>query len=175
MTISDHTGQKPAAVILRFPRRRGRPRKSIPQRDLGTEELRKKRAMGMTSECLDLCLEKSLITERQHWCGVHLRWLHTLRHGAPGVRAIDPAHLGGKETRSDDYSAWREEREHEYAEAMRVLSASGLANFIASLCIYNEPPAFLQSGAASRSQTHPEVGMLRNGLDILDAQWRKKR
>ena len=127
---------------LRFIRRRGRPKASRPLNDGGTPELAMKRLLGETTESLDLCLERGIISRRQHWCGIHLRWLYTLRYGAPGVRAIDPTHLGGMETNLDD-PEWRDAREKEYHDAMKTLTGSGHALLLINVCIHNERPKFL--------------------------------
>lgn len=94
--------EQPRAAILSFPRRRGRPRTAHKGRDLDTPELAQKRRTGETTETLDLCLERGIITHRQHWSGIHLRWLYTLRYGAPGIRAVDPAHVRGLDLKLDD-------------------------------------------------------------------------
>ena len=133
-----------------------------------------KRLMGATAEALDLCLERGIITREQHWCGVHLRWLYTLRHGAPGVRAIDPTHLGGTETKIDDQQ-WRSAREKEYHDAIKKLVQSGSVTQLINLCIYNERPKFLSlHQPVSQKKLVETTGMivsLRDGLDILANQW----
>lgn len=139
-----------------------------------------KRLMGETMEALDLCLERRLISPQQHWCGIHLRWLYTLRHGAPGVRTLDPTHLGGCEIKNDD-PTWRAARELEYNEALNLLAKSGHALLVMNLCIYNERPAFLKhhtgrpakallSNAASNSAA---ACKLCDGLDVLVRHWRR--
>src|SRR5271154_1852352 len=122
LITDEHTHSNP--VILTFPRRRGRPRSAQRGSDSGTPELVMKRLLGETAESLDLCLERGIITRQQHWCGIHLRWLYTLRYGAPGVRAVDPTHLGGTEISLDD-PEWRSAREKEYHDAMKKLTDSG--------------------------------------------------
>lgn len=161
------------AVILRFPRRRGRPKTMRPRTDTGTPELVMKRLLAETTEVLDLCLERQIITREQHWCGIHLRWLHTLRYGAPGVRAIDPTHLGGIEYKIDD-PEWRSAREQEYHEAMLKLKDAGYATLLRDICIYNERPSFLNRNklTAKSHKIHLLiVNNLRNGLDLLASHW----
>ncbi len=160
-----------AAVILSFPKRRGRPKVTRPMHDSGTPELVMKRALGETIEALDLCLERGLITQAQHWCGIHLRWLYTLRYGAPSVRTIDPTHLGGAEIKTDD-PTWRMAREIEYNEAIGLLAASGHALLIINLCVYNERPIFLR-GASTQSEN--SLFAVREGLDALTRLWRKPK
>lgn len=168
-------GENPAAAILRFPRKRGRPRASRPSSDTGTPELVMKRLMGETTEALDLCFERGILTREQHWCGVHLRWLYTLRYGAPGVRAVDPTHLGGIEISTDD-PEWRAAREQEYHEAVRALGVRALA--VLNLCVYNERPKFLarrEEITAARARMIGEmIGAIREGLDLLAALWGRK-
>ena len=168
----------PRAVILSFPRRRGRPRSTNSKgNDTGTPELVMKRLMGETIEVLDLCLERRIITSQQHWCGIHLRWLYTLRHGAPGVRALDPTHLGGCEIKTDD-PLWRTARELEYHEAITLLAQSGHALIIMNLCIFNERPVFLNARptqiSACKSRQRAILSVT-DGLDRLVRHWHRDK
>ena len=169
---------KPQAVILRFPRRRGRPKKPArPKSDCGTPELVMKRLLGQTAEALDLCLERGIIDREQHWCGIHLRWLYTLRHGAPGVRAIDPTHLGGIDIKRDDPD-WREKREKEYHEAMKKLAKSGHAALVMSVCIHGERPKFLSLKKTVDFKKQQKLSQmitdLKDGLNVLVKHWGRK-
>lgn len=169
MTAPTGKPPEPSAQILRFPRKRGRPKSTRPQIDTGTPELIMKRLLGCTTEALDLCLERGIISRRQHWCGIHLRWLFTLRHGVPGVRAVDPTHLGGCELKPED-PTWRDAREKEYNEALCALSKCGHVLQVMNICVYNERPKFLDMrthlGDASNAITR-----LREGLDVLVKLW----
>lgn len=160
-----------------LPRRRGRPRTDRSETDRGTPELLAKKQNGETAEIIDLCLERELITQHQHWCGIHLRWLYTLRHGTPTIRAIDPLHLGGIEIKESD-PAWYELREKEFREAYGLLSRTGHAQLVSNICIYNECPSFFLPGNApsyGQSLLATELlNHLRNGLDILVAHWQRK-
>jgi hypothetical protein len=60
-------------------RKRGRPAQNRPEVDYGTPELQQKRQHHLTIEPLDWLLQHSLISQKQHWCGLHFRWLYTLR------------------------------------------------------------------------------------------------
>lgn len=169
------TAEPPRATILHFPRKRGRPRNPKPMHDSGTPELAMKRARQETSEALDLCLARELITPEQHWCGIHLRWLYTLRYGAPGVRALDPTHMGGREIKLDDPD-WRESREAEYAEAVQALNQQRLGSVLLGLCVHNERPPFLTISATSRKAADANLRTLnhiREGLDMLSKLWRR--
>jgi hypothetical protein len=133
--------------------------------------------MGETSETLDLCLALGLITTKQHWCGVHLRWLFTLRYGAPNIRAIDPTHTKGMDIKTDD-PQWRINREKEYHEALQEITKSGHALLLMNICIYNERPKLLSSNKkemVSRSNDIEELKLkLQSGLNVLDSLWRKQ-
>jgi hypothetical protein len=158
--------------IVRFPRRRGRPKTVRVENDSGTPELVMKRLLNETVEALDLCLERGIISREQHWCGIHLRWLYTLRYGAPGTRAIDPTHLGGIETVSDD-PEWRSAREQEYHDAMKKLTDGGHALLLINICIH-ERPKFLdrrQMNLKPQDEITKLFFSLRDGLDILVKHW----
>ncbi len=140
--------------------------------DSGTAELVMKRLKGETTEALDLCLNRNLITQEQHWCGVHLRWLYTLRFGVPGIRAIDPTHLGGADIKTHD-TLWASSREEEYQSALAHLSRGGHAALVMNICIFNERPAFLIPSAAHKHKTENDRLLDRfiEGLDILRMLW----
>lgn len=165
---------------MAFSTRRGRPRKSTSGADLGTPELIYKRAHALTAEAIDLCLEREIVTPEQHWCAIHLRWLYTLRYGAPGVRAVDPTHLRGLEIKQDD-PLWREEREREYQDAIALLQARRCLDIALSICIYNERPSFLSAlgKIPSRSPGSPVHKMTQDmqkftqALDLLSKHWRR--
>lgn len=175
-THNDHES-KPTAVILSFPRRRGRPRSAVRNSDTGTPELIMKRLLGETAETLDLCLERGIITREQHWCGIHLRWLYTLRHGAPSIRAVDPTHLGGIESKPDD-PEWRAAREKEYHDAMKKITHSGHAQALMNICVYNERPRFLSLNRPVTQKRHLEISAslenLRDGFEVLVKHWKRE-
>jgi len=158
--------------VITFPRKRGRPRKIREEKDLGTPELQAKRNALETVEALDLCLEKGIITQEQHWCGIHLRWLHTLRYGAPGVRAMDLSEISGIDIISDD-PAWREAREAEYHVAVTTLSGKADIKLLIDICVHNERPEFFRAEGRKIYRSVKELQRLREGLDVLVAHWRK--
>ncbi len=176
MSIEKDTPPHAAAIILRFPGKRGRPKSARKGLDNGTPELVRKRQAGETTEALDLCFERKLISREQHWCGIHLRWLYTLRHGAPGVRALDPTHLGGIEL-TPEAPEWRYAREKEYNEAMYLLSQSGHALVVMNICVHNERPRFLsihqKVTRARADDIERTLRMLCDGLDVLVKHWRR--
>ena len=166
---------------MAFSSRRGRPRsEAAPAVDLGTPELIRKRALNITHEAIDLCLERELIGADQHWCAIHLRWLYTLRYGAPGVRAVDPTHLGGRETLSDN-PEWRREREREYQDAVLMLGNGARANRLLALCVFNQHPRALlhcvrpPSGTERRPVWQREMEDLTEALDVLVRLWCRRK
>lgn len=160
---------------MAFSARRGRPRSNTRQKDLGTPELRQKRQAGITAEPIDLCLQAGIITPKQHWCAIHFRWLYAMRYGVPGIQAVNPAHLAGREL-STDNSEWKEEREQEYRQAAALLESRGLMEVLLKICIYNEHPRWLYSSYRSSGSLllQKERDALRDSLDILCFHWRAR-
>lgn len=169
-------GETISATILRFPQRRGRPRKALPRHDTGTPELVMKRLQNLTIEPIDLCLERNIITPAQHRCGIHLRWLYTIRYGVPNVRAIDPAHFGGMELKEDD-PAWRAAREQEFAEAVCLLRKRKVVALVMDVCVYNDRPDFLHPtllfSPKKAQKINRQILTLNEGLTILVDLWQR--
>ena len=165
---------------MAFSTRRGRPpRARLDDTDSGTPELQFKRALGVTREPLDLCFDRKLISTDQHWCGLHLRWLYTLRYGAP----VLTTRYADKDTQcrvDEDKAEWRALREKEYHSAVIELQRAGHYEPIMRLCVFNETPAFLSATLRNRAWAEPTLADALNrchhtilqGLDILMAQWR---
>jgi len=163
------------AKILTFSSKRGRPRSNRPQIDTGTPETVMKRLLGVTTEALDLCLQHEIITEKQHWCGIHLRWLYTLRNGIPSIRANDLSYIGGLDARNAEHDDpdWRSSREKEYNLAINALTKGGYAILIMNLCIYNELPKSFSFFAKNYGKDSGKTAIsIRNGLDILKTLWK---
>lgn len=166
---------------MAFTTQRGRPRKPVLHTDLGTPELRLKHALRLTAEPIDLCLEKRLITEDQHWSGLHLRWLYTLRYGAPNLST----YYGDRDTPArgdtEDDPAWRTMREREYHEATTHLKRYRRYECVMRLAIHNERPAFLDAHLMAKARAHHALAQqmsrvhaeLSEGLDILATLWRR--
>ncbi len=161
-----------------FPTRRGRPKQATSSTDPGTPELIMKRAHGVTAEPIDLCLERNIITEEQHWCGLHLRWLYTIRYGTPNISALNLMRGAGEDIAEDDPD-WRAAREEELQDAVDLLASKRRYEPVAGLCIYNEPARFLNRELLcraynSQSIAHTierEIDILRDGLDLLVHHW----
>src|SRR5687768_1079949 len=121
-------------------RSRGRPKKTpapSTRGETGTAELMFKRAHQETTEAIDLCLERRLINDAQHWSGLHLRWLHTIRFGAPGISALDLTRLCGDEPGEQDDPDWRAAREMEYMDAINLLKSARRLTPVLTVCVYN--------------------------------------
>lgn len=166
---------------MAFTSQRGRPRKSLPEFDFGTPELRLKHALRLTAEPIDICLEKLFITPQQHWCGLHLRWLYTLRYGAPSLCAHYADSASAPNQLQSDDPAWRVLREKEYHEAIGLLKNNHYYECVMRLVVYNESPVFLnsrlQNVAITNHALYTELTRSRtqfcNGLDLLAGLWQK--
>ncbi len=167
---------------MAFSTRRGRPAraKAAGARDAGTPELQFKRALGVTAEPIDQCLERGIITPDQHWCGLHLRWLYTLRYGAPVVTTCySDAPL--TPVLAQETPEWRMEREREYQQAVHLLQQAGAYECMMRLCVFNELPVFLNANLLLRAKHEPALSRqlnqrrtaLRDGFDLLTNLWRR--
>src|SRR4030067_3584155 len=87
--------KKKKRISMRFNTKRGHPLLNHQEKDAGTDELRQKRAKCLTMEPLDLYFKQGLISSDQHWAGIHLRWLYTIRFGSASIRSLDYTATGG--------------------------------------------------------------------------------
>lgn len=164
---------------MAFTTRRGRPpREGTDTPDYGTPELRSKRMLGITVEPIDLCLERGIISERQHWCGLHLRWLYTLRYGAPSLTASYLRERMPRATQSE-CEQWRASREREYLDATQMLHAHKLSQQVIRVAIHNELPCFLSPALRQHAWNDPALAhrlelsrhRLTDGLQLLVGLW----
>lgn len=166
------------AKIIRFINKRGRPKNNRPLHDTGTPETVMKKLLGITTESLDICLERGIINRKQHWCGIHLRWLYTLRYGIPSVKSTNLTMLKhSKQLPIDNEDPqWRKEREQEYSQAINLLNKTGYAQLIINICIYNERPKFLNLMGENHLPIQPNIKQdlkkIQEGLDILANLWK---
>lgn len=167
---------------MAFTTRRGRPPKAAADTtDFGTPELRFKHAHGVTAEPIDRCYEKQIITKTHHWCGLHLRWLYTVRYGAPSLTTHYDWERDSAPRTADDPN-WRRQREAEYHEATALLRTRLHYEPVMRLCVYNELPAFLAPTLLARAWDEPAMAerlshaqqRLRDGLDILAIHWKRQ-
>ena len=166
---------------MAFTTQRGRPRKEPhPETDIGTPELRLKHALRLTAEPIDLLLEKSIITPRQHWCGLHLRWLYTLRYGAPSITTRYADREAPQAAMPTDEN-WRAMREREYLEATDLLKRERHCNSVMRVAVFNEQPASLNHSMMLKASSHPALRAalsaqnthLRDGLELLARHWQR--
>ncbi len=165
---------------MAFTTQRGRPRTAVRETDFGTPELRLKHALGLTAEPIDLCLEKQLISKEHHWSGLHLRWLYTVRYGAPNITTRYTDRDMASATTTED-PAWRTMREREYHEAAQLLKSQHCYECVMRLVVFNELPAFLNAALRNRAWSEQALAerlahhhqQLRGGLDLLATHWRR--
>jgi hypothetical protein len=140
---------------------RGRPKLERPEIDLGTPELQRKRMKNLTAETLDQLLEHDVITQDQHWCAIHFRWLYTLRYGSPSPHITD--FIDSRRSNPMDNPEWRCAREAEYHEAASLLHRAGVLDEMLEVLLY--------APTMPLKQSVPMVPKLREGLDILGKLW----
>jgi hypothetical protein len=148
--------------------KRGRPKTKLYEKDFGTPELQAKRNNQQTSEALDLCLEKRLISSEQHSAGIRLRWLYTLIFGPPVISGYDPSDLGGKFQSKYNDDNWLKSKKVEYIEAIEGLKSSLTINIVMNTCIFNQYPKFLINNSI-QIDAYKDLSKLQLGLDIIDS------
>jgi len=161
-----------------FSTRRGRPRSKSDAPDLGTPELRQKHQAGITSEPVDRCLEKGMLTTDQHRSALHLRWLYTLRYGAP---SITTKYMEQKNITVENSEEWRAQREQEYRIAVQLLKDRRCYEPVMRLAVFNEIPAFMDTKLRQRAWQYPYLAQqlasehttLCDGLDLLARHWQR--
>jgi hypothetical protein len=166
---------------MAFNTRRGRPPKAAGSTDSGTPELRFKHAHGLTMEPIDYCLDRRAITPAQHWCGLHLRWLYTLRYGAPSLTTRYDTESHSAPKNADD-PQWRRQREAEYHEATALLRSGLHYEPVMRLCVFNEMPVFMNAALRERAWEQPAMARrlavaqhcLTEGLELLAGHWKRR-
>lgn len=151
----------------RFTSKRGRP-KTIDNNiiDKGSWQLQARKKLGQTTEALDLCFQKGIISENELWAGGRLRWLYSIKFGSPNISAVDLRHFYGHEIKITDPD-WQERREDEYREAIRELKGYKLHKLVINVAIFNHRLEFLNGGKVRYKDTKD----LRDGLDLLCELW----
>lgn len=149
----------------RFSTRRGRPRATARiTPDKGTPELVRKREQSLTSETIDLCYQRGLISEQEHHAALHFRWLYTLRFGVPTVQAldIDKSHRGGAMPESEP-ACWRTARNQEYRQLAQLLEARHLLVAVLRVAVFDDPAPLRQDTPAGKDC----LQRLQKGLALL--------
>ena len=123
-------------------RKRGRPKSKLTV-DLGTSELRQKRARDLTIEPLDLCAKRKLITQEEYTAGLKFRSLFLICYGHLKLRAYDPSILLGRSLLEHG------EKKLKYCQALytaliKQLSIINAVKIISDICIHHHTPSFLK-------------------------------
>lgn len=105
---------------MKFATSRGRPKKIIKDKDLGTKELQQKREYNLTGEPLDILYSRELISDKQYRAGNRLRFLYSLKYGIASTPAYDHTYIAGKNIKLIDL-IWLSEREMELEAAISLL------------------------------------------------------
>ena len=88
------------------------------------------------SEPLDIYLKKNIISAEEHQCGIRLRWLYTLRYGAPSLQTKLSQHQGyGLRHRNEK---WLMEKQRKYRLIVGELQKFDLAGLVIGVCVFNE-------------------------------------
>lgn len=95
---------------------------------------------------LDELLAMGRITPNQHWCGIHMLWLHKIK-------------MGNGYSQEQD-GEWFDARCVDFDNALQALRAVKCTAAISNLCIFNE---YSPSG----------LDVIHNGLDALVGLWGK--
>lgn len=163
---------------MAFTSRRGRPPRTPEPMDKGTPELRQKHRRGLTQEPIDHCLSQQLIDTHQHRAALHLRWLHTVRYGAPVLTTLYQDRI---RTSAEAFpETWRASREEEYRNALVMLRHWHASDIVLRVAVYHEIPAFMNATLRQRAWQEPALAQaleaqhtrFRSGLQALCEHWR---
>jgi len=157
---------------MAFSRRRGRPKRSNTQgKDIGTKELIEKRKLNLTVEPLDLCFPRGLINEQQHNAGIRLRWLYTLKFGAPTISSYSPDNIGGNSCKYED-SGWLHRRQNEYNIIIENLERKKARKTVVDICVFSRMPEFLYKVPVKLRKdslsNYKQLDLLISGLDEIN-------
>ncbi len=151
-------------------KKRGRPPLKLVKNDQGTEELRIKKNLGITTELPDLLLKKNLISLTEHQAALHFRWLHAIKFGIRSL--ISPYSDAFHEfsfSRHDE--AWKGKREEEYNSALKILEKGGARKMVIEICVFGQRTAFINL-AESHTRLNKEFQLVKTGLALLADEWR---
>jgi hypothetical protein len=109
-----------------------------------------------------------------------LRWLYTLRYGAPSLTTrYFREDTTAMQTTCEE---WRSAREQEYLLATRLLAAQRYDSAVLRLTVYNELPAFLNPALQRQGWHQPALALrldtlrqqLHDGLELLVRHWDRR-
>lgn len=157
---------------MAFSNRRGRPKSTHDKKDLGTPELIYKRMMDYTTEPIDLCLKKGLITTDQHNSGIYFRVLYRIVFGKKlDVSANNFEELGSLSGNVTDEEMLSRSKTL-YCASLEQLTKAKAKRIVMNCCIFNQRPAFLlpykeKKDTADIIERHNKLLKFQEGLDIL--------
>ncbi|MFQ3307513.1 MAG: hypothetical protein ACI8ZF_000766 [Candidatus Midichloriaceae bacterium] len=123
-------------------KKRGRPKSTNDKIDKGTKELQIKKQANITLEAIDLCLNKNIISKKEHAKCMKFRWLYTLKHGAPTLQS----------KLLQTYLIWTEKQYEEnflkdmynkYKYVLCELKKNNCDKLILGICVFNNYHKFL--------------------------------
>ena len=123
-------------------RKRGRPKSRLAI-DLGTTELRQKRSLDLTTEPLDLCMKRNLITESQYKAALKFRWLFSMCYGHLKLKSYDPSAPIGRSLveQGDQTLRYCHTTYHDVISQLQLISAEKI---VSNICIHHHIPSFLK-------------------------------
>jgi len=94
---------------------------------------------------------------------LHLRWLYTIKFGAPGVSAVNLEHFYGRDLKIEDED-WRESREKEYLRAIIELKSLYADKIVMNVAVFDRMINL-------KSRKINEIEILQSGLTQLCKLW----
>ena len=116
-------------------RKRGRPRLSQ-NSPAKFSNLPAKEKIIVTSEPLDIYFKDKIISEDEHQSGMRLRWLYTLRYGAPTLQTKLIQQQGFESKYNDE--KWLVNKQQQYRFILGELQKSKVAKIVLGVCVFNE-------------------------------------
>jgi hypothetical protein len=150
-------------------KKRGRPSSIDIKTDKGTRELQKKREQHMTVEPLDLCLKNRIITPLEHASGIKLRWIYTLRFGAPTVQS--KSLQTNLHTNREYDEEFLQNIQRKYRTIIETLKQARAHKVVMNICIFNESPQFL----TLQKFDDPQKEKFVQGMELLSKEFNNSK
>jgi hypothetical protein len=116
-------------------RKRGRP-KSCKNSSAIFGNVSAKKKIIVSLEPLDVYFKNKIISEDEHQSGMRLRWLYTLRYGAPTLQTKLLQQQGFESKYNDE--EWLMKKQQQYRFIIGELQKSDLAKIVLGVCVFNE-------------------------------------
>ncbi|PZP83955.1 MAG: hypothetical protein DI582_09980 [Azospirillum brasilense] len=122
-------------------------------------------------------MSQQLIDAQQHRAALHLRWLHTVRYGAP---VLSTRYQDRISTSAEPFpDSWRAAREEEYRGALVILRQWHAHDLVLRVAVYHETAAFMHATLRQRAWHEPALAQaleaqhqrLCAGLQALCEHW----